>query len=185
MKNYDLKSLKGMMLFFLMIFVFILSVDAKKPKTKLLCKYNAIITNYSEISEKAKMISFDFNVGYGTCISNFVIKNSLNERIYIEWENARFDNSRIIFKDESRLMMKMKKTDEAVSSNSYSMERDIQGEKYVMDNYVVPYYSDTYLKRNLGEKWKTNLLIPIRYMDNKTDDICLEISIWFEQEKTQ
>ena len=164
------------------ISVIALSANAKKPKKVF--KYNAIITNYSEISDKARQITFDFELSpYDqSWLRSFVVRNDLSERIYVEWENARVDNSRVVFGEDRRLMMNLQKADEAISPNSNSIVRHITGEKYIETNYIRPLFVSSYLKKHVGVKEHVYLKLPIRYMDNKIDEIFVEINIWYEEE---
>ena len=120
--------------------------------------------------EESKMFgeeqAVEFSARY--CISNsfvefFKVYNNTNERIYIEWENARCNHGKVIFSDDRRINMNNAKQDEAISPHSFSLSRDITSKNYVMDDYLIPLFHKKDLKA--GEVRKVYLLIPIRFSD--------------------
>ena len=171
---------KQSLLLMIMLLAFSLSTNAKK-KTKPIFKYQLEVT--STPSEKGKLITFDaYGSEYsGYWIRNFEVKNGTDERIYIEWENARLDGSRVVFGDDSRISMRNPKADEAVSSHETSISREITGEKKIDDEYQIELYNVRDLKKkNLGLKDRTYIIRPIRYMDGTVEEFKLEFTAWFE-----
>ena len=63
------------------------------------------------------------------------IENKAEERIYIEWENARFDNSKVVFDDDTRLSMKNEKANEVVVANSKT-HKNITGKNHILSNSI-------------------------------------------------
>lgn len=104
----------------------------------------------------------------------FKVYNNTNERIYIEWENARCNHGKVVFSDDRRINMNNAKQDEAVSPNSYSLSRDITSATYVGDDYLIPLFR----KKDLidGEEGKVFLLIPIRFSDGSVTEYHITLS---------
>ena len=104
----------------------------------------------------------------------FQVYNNTNERIYIEWENARCNHGKVIFSDDRRITMNNAKQDEAVSPNSYSLLRDITSATYVGNDYLIPLFN----KKDLiaGDVGKVFLLIPIRFSDGSVTEYHLTLS---------
>jgi len=171
---------KQSLLLMIMLFAFSLTTNAKK-KNKPIFKYQLEVT--STPSEKGKLITFDAygSEYYGYWIENFEVKNGTDERIYIEWENARLDRSRVVFGDDSSISMRNPKADEAVSPHELSISREITGENKIGDDYQIELYNVRNLKKNyLGSKARTYITIPIRYMDGTVEEFKLEFTAWFE-----
>lgn len=104
----------------------------------------------------------------------FKVYNNTNERIYIEWENARCNHGKVIFSDDRRINMNNAKQDEAVSPNSHSLSRDITSSTYVGDDYLIPLFR----KKDLidGDVGKVFLLIPIRFSDGSVTEYHITLS---------
>lgn len=96
-------------------------------------------------------------------VENFKVYNNTNERIYIEWENARCDYGKVVFDDDRRINMNNAKQDEAVSPNSYSISRDITSMNRVGNDNIYPLFNEKNLKD--GKNCYVFLLIPIRFSD--------------------
>ncbi|MBR3496311.1 MAG: hypothetical protein IKH37_06235 [Prevotella sp.] len=169
---------KKLFLLTMLVFAFSLSVNAKKPKPVF--KYQLNVT--SKTSERGNLIIFsaeakDWDVSW---INDFTVKNNTDERIFIEWENARVTNSRVIFGDDRRISMGNPKADEAVSAHGSSISREITGETYIGSNYVLPLFRPKKLKKNIGSKDYVFFMIPIRYGDNTVEEFELELTVWYE-----
>lgn len=152
---------------------------SKKPKKEFKYKLEVV----SEVSEKAKLLTFECvcNDYIGVWVKKFQIKNGNDERISIEWENARFDNSKVVFGDDSKLTMRNPKVDEVVTAKGLSIMRDITGLDRLDNNYVFPFlflYGD--LKKNIGQTASKDILIPIKFSDNSVEDILLRLTVWYE-----
>jgi len=58
-------------------------------------------------------------------LQKYVCENGTDERIFIEWKNARLNGGKVIFGDDTRLSMRSQKNDEAVSPHGSSIIREI------------------------------------------------------------
>lgn len=174
-KNYCKQSL----LLMIMLFAFSLTVNAKK-KPKPVFKFKLEVT--STQSDRGKLIEFhgEAKEWDENWIRNFYIRNNTNERVYIEWENARLTGSRIIYGDDRRITMGNPKADEAVSAHGSSIMRQITGETYIGSEWVIPLFRTKDLKKNLSDKDYTFIMIPIRYLDNTVEEINLTLTVWYE-----
>lgn len=177
MKQLDLLLNKKYFLLFVMVFAFSFSVNAK-VKPVMRCGIE-VLSNHSD---KGKLISFKANASSSEAqwIKDFHIENGTDERVFIEWENARIKDSRIVFGDDSRLTMKNPKADEAVTSHGKSISRDITGQYYVESSMVLPLLHFGGLKKELGKTFDVFILIPIKFSDNTVEDYKLKFSIWYE-----
>ena len=108
---------------------------------------------------------------------NVQVKNKTKDRLYIEWENARFADSRIVFGDDSRLSMRNPKADEMVSSNSTSIHRRIIPERWVKSDYIINLIEESDIREEGG--YECEIIIPIRYGEGKTVDYKFLIHIYY------
>lgn len=155
-------------------------VHAKDKKPKKLFKYNIEIVSKTNV--KSDSIDFCCNLyEFGKWLNSFVVTNNTNERIYVEWENARIANGKIIFGDDSKLTMRNPKTDEAISSNSNSIKRDITSLN-IYESLFGNLFHYLNLKKEVGTKETIMVLIPIKFADNNVDDIKINVSAWYEYE---
>ena len=178
MRKTELSFNKKLFLLTMLVFVFSLSANAKKPKPVFTCQLNVV----SKTSERGKLIKFngearDWDVSW---IRNFRVNNNTDERIYIEWENARVINSRVIFGDDRRITMGNPKADEAISAHGSSISREITSEVCIGDSFVLPLFRPKDLKKNIGSKDYVFFMIPIRYSDNTVEEFKLELTVWYE-----
>lgn len=164
----------------LIMFLLAFSVSAKPKKPKKVFHYGIEVV--SDVSERGKQISFNcfcYDMSM-TWVKNFQITNNLDERISIEWENARFANSKVVFGDDSKLTMRNPKADEVITAKGNSIQRDITGLDRIDGNaqswFLFPYNE---LKKNPGEKGTLDLIIPIKYSDNSVEDLKVQISVWY------
>lgn len=167
---------KQSLLLMTLLFAFCLSVNAKK---KPIIMYQMEVI--SKVSEKGKLLKFSGEASEwdNNWVKDFSVENGTDERIYIEWENARIVNSRIIFSDDRRINMGNPKADEAISAHRSSISRDITGEIYIGDSYIIPIFRPKDLKKNIGNKHYIFITIPIRYSDNTVEDFELSFSVWY------
>ena len=126
--------MKSLFLFFILLMSSVAAAFAKDSKPELKISLEIVSTHV----DKDTLISFDcykpssLSQYHKSFIVGFLVNNTTNERIFIEWENARINNSRICYGDESMLSMDMPKADEAVSANSLSIKRDITATKMLV-----------------------------------------------------
>ncbi len=103
------------------------------------------------------------------------------ERVFIEWEHARFNNDRIAFGDDNRLTMRNHKADEAISSFSFSLSKDILPVSHIQSDYILPIFKLDKIKS--GESSYVFLKIPVRFADGSVEDYKYEIRIYWEEQK--
>lgn len=158
-----------------------LSINANFTKPKKEFKYKLEIV--SEVSEKGKAVTFDcfcYDMSM-SWIKNFQITNSLTERVNVEWDNARFSNSKVVFGDDTKLTMRNPKADEVIAPNGMSIKRDLSSldriDGSTFFSFLFPYNE---LKKKPGQKATLDILIPIRYADNTTEEFKLQITVWYE-----
>lgn len=135
------------------------------PKGKVECDVRVV---ESKIVNDREAIEFTVISGYDEYFASIYLKNNTNERIYIEWENARCNSGKIAFNDDRRITMNNPKQDESVASFSYSLTRKVTSQSKVMDDYLIPLYKKDDLIK--GETKNVYLLIPIRFSDGKVID---------------
>lgn len=170
-------------IYFLTLVLLTISIttNAKKPKPKLMSS----IEITSKHSDKGKRVSFDWYASeYLPMITYFRCKNNTDERIFIEWENARMEgNDKIVFGSDSQLTMNNPKSDEAVSPKSNSIERNLTSSFYM--SYPIAtnggcVFNYKKLKKNIGNKEIRFLKIPIRFSDNTIEEYKITIGVWYE-----
>lgn len=169
---------KAILLILLFSTCFSVISEAKKPKR--IFRYTLELIN--KPSEKGKLISFN-----GTCsdynqyfVTDFQVTNNTDERIYIEWQNARFGGNQIAFGTDTRLTLSQPKPDEVVYANSSSISRSITGQNFILSDMQYVYLPYSRIYKNVGEKAYLEIIIPIRYSDGKEDDFKLMITAWYE-----
>ena len=166
---------------FLGLFVVCCYAYAKKEKPISKSKLSISILT-KNISEKGKLITFkcsDADEYSTTFISDFVCENGTDERIFIEWENARLTGSRIVFGTDRRITMDQPKADEAVSPHGHSISRDITGQIYVQDGYMQELFRTKDLKKNKDSYRTVFFMIPIRFADGHVEEFNLEYRVWY------
>ena len=92
------------------------------------------------------------------------IKNTTNDRLYIEWENFRIDGSKAVFDDDRRLFLNLEKRDEMVASGEESEYKEIMPKNNVGNNDIYPLFGD----ESIGKK-DIPMIIPIRFKDDIVD----------------
>ena len=121
-------------------------------------------------SFKNDSVSISF-IGTGHNLTIYVF-NKLNERLYIEWENFRWNGSGIAFGDDSRLSMGREKADEVVIGKE-STHKTIIRKENVKTYGVTPWISSSFAKN--GGKQTLWVIVPIRYSSGIIKDykLCL------------
>lgn len=160
-----------------------LVANAKKPKKpKKVFKQEVVYSEPKlEISKLIK-ITFVYDSGAFTdWLRNFVINNGTDDRIYIEWENARINNSKVVLGDQTQISMRNQIADEVVIAGEPSISRNVSSLS-AMDAGLFKKFIDTYaLKKEIGKKGTVNIMIPIRYADNTTENFKITITCWYEE----
>ena len=133
----------------------------------LFCKGQYVNVIYPKVNNSGIFENDSIRVKFEYDTDEFVkfsLYNKTNERIYIEWDNFRIENSAIAFDDDRRFTMNQRKEDEAVASESNSQNKSITMKDNVRDNYIVDFMK--------GNAYR--VIIPIRY-GNKSIDYKVKI----------
>lgn len=104
------------------------------------------------------------------------VHNKLDERIYVEWSNFRWDGDPIVFGDDNRFTMNYKKEDETIIGNEYAQKELIN--KNLAD------YSILWVKKKELRKIKTqntNFILPIRFSSGKIVDYRIKCQVFLEE----
>lgn len=129
-----------------------------------------MVFDTDSIQVKFKWLEYDATI-------NVSVSNKTDDRIYIEWENARLDNARIAFGDDSRLSMMNPKADETITAKSKSITRMLFAESWVFSDYVYyPLDKDKIMKQG---GMPVDLILPIRFNDGKTKDYKFKLHIYY------
>jgi len=180
------KTMKRIILFIFVLLATSLSVEAKKVKPVQKSSWELV----SSHSEKGKLVSFNCiltSMAPGF-LSSFVCENGTDERIFIEWENARLNGGKVIFGDDTRLSMRNPKTDEAVSPHGSSIIRKIASMEQIQPDItyaLFPASVDKVLKKELGKKGTVEVKIPVRFADNHIEEYILIYARWYEMPPTE
>lgn len=182
---------------FLLIAVICVAVSAtaKPKKPKKVFKYK--LEMVSTPSDKGKDITFYCSISdraFKEFVDSFTVINGTDKRIYIEWENARFKDSKVVFGSDSKLTMRNPKADEAVSAKSKSIQQSItslafldgeSGGAWAWAGYKGQLLPFIELKKNPGKTASLDILIPIKYEDNSVEDFKLRITGWYEEKDAE
>lgn len=105
-----------------------------------------------------------------------MVYNKTGKRAYIEWENARLNQRRIVFGDDSRLSMRNAKSDESIPSKSMSILRDIMAESWVGSDYIVSPISPSAVKKRGGAE--LDIILPVRFGESEAHDYRIKLAIF-------
>lgn len=112
------------------------------------------------------IVKVNFSMSWGTSFLSIEVENKTDERVYIEWENARFNNAKLVFDDDSRLSMKNEKADEVVIAHSNTKKR-VTSKKYVLDSSLKPITKKSIIKKNGYDS--AQIILPMKYKDKNCD----------------
>ena len=152
----------------LMMLLIPVSMVAKKK-----VKYKKVYDFYVTSPQDAKLkyyedsrvsFTFDWKEYKNYCIS-VRIKNLTDSRIYVEWENARIDNSQVTFDTDTYRNYQDPKPDEVIHGGSYT-ERNLMERKYIHSSIGI--FPIDFMKYG-GDSSSCNLIIPIRFGDEVVD----------------
>lgn len=136
-----------------------------------------LISNHSE--ERKKSVELKCSASsYDETFLTIYLVNCTNDRIYIEWENARCDNGKVVFGDDRRITMNNPKADEAVSSLSMSLRRGVTSADRIGSDYNLPLFRIKLLKEGLSDN--VTLKIPIRFMDGSVEEYTFNVKLSWE-----
>lgn len=110
------------------------------------------------------------------------VKNKRDERIYIEWENARTNGEKVMFGDDTPMTAKNTKSDESIPSNSLSLTRNLYKENPLYNPNFSYYPYALAIHREIAGFKRTggtvvSILLPIRFADNTTKDYNFRIIV--------
>ena len=114
------------------------------------------------------IISLKAYVDYNTYFLNVIITNKADERIYIEWENARMENEKILFPDDAPLTMGNERPNEALAKGAICKKQITS--KYYYDSYndrLKSIVNNKVIKKDGFQSISIN--IPIKYKDVSID----------------
>lgn len=151
---------------------------AQKGKFMTKITYPRQLDFGEEYVDEDNGIELNFTASYGDI--TFYLFNKNKERVYIEWENAKLQSSRIVFGDDTRLTMGRAKADEVVMGYSHSEWRDIIPQRYVSSDYIIPLYNIEKLKE--GEKASFSVVIPVKFESGMTIDYRLHFDVIYKNE---
>ena len=170
-----MKSVNLIKLLLFVVFVMSASiVDARKADgiVKLLVEKDKDYFEDENVKISFSMISSDLYMQ---------LYNKLDDRIFIEWENARTNHDKVIFGTDSRLTYRNKKEDESVSSKSSSISHCFYCENPMAalgGNWAMPVYTHGILK--LEEKnCMVDFVLPVRFPDGKTKEYKLYVKVMY------
>ena len=102
------------------------------------------------------------------------IVNLLDERMYVEWENFRWDGSHIAFNTDSRLSMRNPKADEVIMGKE-SSHKTIMRKDNIRSNYISSWYD--YKTKTADGATNTSLILSIRFSNGTIKDYKLTVLI--------
>lgn len=107
--------------------------------------------------------------------ASFSLTNKLDERLYIEWKNFRWNGSAIMFSDDSRYSMNVSKEDETVLAGETSSKSLIQ-KALIGDGFITPWYREKDFKK--GGQSRNTMIVPIRFSNGKIKDMKIRFVIF-------
>lgn len=164
----------------LLVILLCISTITFAKNGKIFCEitYPKNLIDNEKYEDKENNVEFNFTAsGDGTI--NFHLYNSSDKRVYIEWENAKFQGSRVVFGDDTRLTMGRAKADEVVMSYSFSEFRTIYPQRYVLNDYIMPLYDSSELRKD-GTKAYCTVIIPIRFENGKIIDYKISFNVFYK-----
>lgn len=93
--------------------------------------------------------------------------NKTNNRMNLEWENFRIDNSAVAFDTDRRIKMDEHKIDEVIFPDNYSIHNNLIPKKAIGDTFISDWWKIDKIKK-AGEQF-TKVIIPIRINDKNID----------------
>lgn len=136
-----------------------------------------LISSHSE--ERKKSVELKCSASsYDETFLTIYLVNCTNDRIYIEWENARCDNGKVVFGDDRRITMNNPKADEAVSSLSMSLRRGVTSADRIGSDYILPLFRIKLMKEGFSDN--VTLKIPIRFMDGSVEEYTFNVKLSWE-----
>ena len=106
------------------------------------------------------------------------LHNKLDERIYVEWSNFRWDGEPIVFGDDNRFTMNYKKDDETIIGKEYT-------NKDLINKNLVEYSILWVKKKDLRkiQTQNTDFILPIRFSSGKIVDYRIKCQVFLEEDE--
>lgn len=104
------------------------------------------------------------------------LHNKLDERIYVEWSNFRWDGDPIVFGDDNSITMNYKKEDETIIGNESTSKELIN--KNLAD-YGILWAKKKDLRKTQTQN--TNFIVPIRFSSGKIVDYRIKCQVFLEE----
>ncbi|GEM_PF-2752968 len=133
----------------------------KKVRIRLLQPYESTELKFSD-----NKVDIDFLPKYsydGYYFIGITVNNKTEQRIHIEWDNARINGSKVVFDDDRKLFLNNSKSDEVIISGEKSEYRSIMPKDNVRDYGLYPLFSN-----NSNGFRNIPIILPIRF---KNDDV--------------
>lgn len=140
-------------------FIYACVMNAQDPEVHAVMVEPEFKKGYLDYGDDS--LSFTFNYWARGGQLKVSVFNRTKSTMYVEWEDARFDHSRIVFGDDTRYSMRNAKHDEAVPSFTRSIERDIYPEKWFTSDYTMNFIEESTVRWSGG--YKCDISIPIRF----------------------
>ena len=135
-------------------------------------KYNIVIDGTNSSTYRDSIVSISFSLYDNCSFLHVMISNNTNERIAVEWENAKIFGDQVCFDNDSRLTMGRAKQDEVIMKGDY-ISKNLLPKGNVLSSRVMPLFQTKPLKK--GETRGTYVTIPVKYK-GKTYDIEIQLT---------
>lgn len=157
--------MKKIGIIFILIFLNLSPIFAKKPKvylcTRIVTSQNDILSNQFE-DENVKF-TFDAQKKYLL----FDVFNKTDQRMIIEWENVRIDNSAVAFGTDRRIKMDEMKAEEVVFPQTSTIHHELIPKNIIQESYIDEWFNTNYVSFS-GEQF-FKIIVPVRFKDNVID----------------
>lgn len=164
----------------LMVSFFILAIpcEAKKPKGEVALEISP--SNVMPYIYTDSIISVQVYPTYDGSFFRINISNQTNGRIYVEWDNARIDNNKVLFSDDRPITMNLKKEDEVIMAGGSIYNKEITHKgKYYDSMGLLPLFKEKEMKKN-NRAYNYNLILPIRLADGSIKDYAFKIKVFWK-----
>ncbi len=135
-------------------------------------KYKLVVDGTNTNVYNDSIVSISFSLSNDCSFLHVMIINNTNERIAIEWENAKIFGDQVCFDNDSRLTMGREKPDEVIMRGGYT-SKNLLPKGYVLSSRVLPMFQTKPLKK--GETRGTYVTIPVKYK-GKAYDIEIQLT---------
>lgn len=149
---------------FLFFFLLFVSLGIYAKEYRLSCKVDGV--NIDGPYYENDSVRFDFEYrAYSPHFLNVRIKNKMQKRITIEWENARLGDSQICFGSDNVFSYNNHKPEEVIHAGS-QLEKEI-GEREDPEYRSLVFYESSIKKYGRSV---VSVIIPVRYPSGRIED---------------